>query len=623
MSIVEDIKARLDIVEVVSGYVTLQKSGRSFKAPCPFHTEKTPSFIVNPERQSWHCFGACATGGDAFSFVMRAEKLEFGEALRLLAQKTGISLSRERDSDRHEALYRVNQAAARFYQDALKSPQGQHVVKYLDGRGISAESRERFHLGLSPQGWDGLKSHLKALGFADDVAVEAGLLRRGDDGNTLRPGSGPPLSPSKGQTWDFFRGRLMFPIWDRQGRVTGFGARALDDSKPKYINTPQTPIFNKRGTLYGLHLAAEAIKAKNTGVVVEGYMDVIGVHQHGYTNAVASMGTALTLQQVSQLRTLARSFVMALDPDAAGQEATLRDLISSWQVFERQAVDDEKRSVGALYVREPLTLKVAALPPDQDPDDIVRRDPQQWERLTQDAVPLMDYLIPAIASRFDLSTGQGKAQVVETLFPAIAAVENPFEQERHFRKLAETLGVTQDALRASVGSLRRSRGNRNRERSNKNIQSNGPAAEVSASLLSSKPEEWLEDYALALLLKKPELREHVKDFSPEYFHKSEDREIFVRWLACSTDDSLREALDESLREHLTYLANKELAPTDRYEGEAALRQCLQRMERRHLQELQESILASGDSSAPPPREIEETIASMNARLKELFAQKIR
>jgi DNA primase len=615
MSIVEDIKARLDIVEVVSGYVALQKSGRSFKAPCPFHTEKTPSFIVNPERQSWHCFGACATGGDVFSFVMRAEKLEFGEALRLLAQKTGISLSRERDSDRHEALYRVNQAAARFYQDMLKSPQGQHVVKYLDGRGVSAESRERFQLGLSPQvgstgsrqGWDGLKSHLKALGFAEDVAVEAGLLRRGDDGNTR----------------DFFRGRLMFPIWDRQGRVTGFGARALDDSKPKYINTPQTPIFNKRGTLYGLHLAAETIKAKNTGVVVEGYMDVIGVHQHGYTNVVASMGTALTLQQVSQLRTLARSFVMALDPDAAGQEATLRDLVSSWQVFERQAVDDEKRSVGALYMREPLTLKVAALPPDQDPDDIVRENPQQWERLIQDAVPLMDYLIPAIASRFDLSTGQGKAQVVETLFPAIAAVENPFEQERHLRKLAETLGVTQDALRASVGSLRRSRGNRNRERSNKNIQSNGPAAEVSASLLSSKPEEWLEDYALALLLKKPELKERVKDFSPEYFRSSENREIFTRLLRSSTFDELRVSVNESLHEHLTYLANKELAPTDRYEGEAALRQCLQRMERRHLQELQESILASADSSAPPPREIEETIASVNARLKELFAQKIR
>ena len=225
MSVVDDIKARLDIVETVSGYVPLQKSGRYLKASCPFHTEKTPSFIVNPERQSWRCFGACATGGDAFSFVMRMEKMEFGEALRLLAQKTGISLSDKRDADRSESLYRVNQAAARFYRDTLESSQGQRAMKYLQERGVSAEAMDRFELGLSPAGWDGLKTRLLALGFAENQAVEAGLLKDGQGG----------------KTWDFFKGRLMFPIHNKQGRVAGFGARALDDSKPKYLNTARTP----------------------------------------------------------------------------------------------------------------------------------------------------------------------------------------------------------------------------------------------------------------------------------------------------------------------------------------------------------------------------------------------
>ena len=603
MSVVDDVKARLDIVETVSGYVDLQKSGRNFKALCPFHTEKTPSFIVNSERQSWRCFGACATGGDVLSFVMRTEGLEFGDTLRLLAQRTGIALSEASGGDRYDALYRVNQAAGRFYQDFLGSSSGQRGLNYLTERGVDDETRSRFELGLSPDTWNGLKSHLLALGFEEEQAIEAGLLRRGDDGNTR----------------DFFKGRLMFAIHDRQGRIAGFGARALDDSMPKYLNTSTTPVFDKRSILYALHLAAGPIRSQGTAIVVEGYMDAITAHQFGYTNVVASMGTALTGQQVSQLKTMATNFVLGLDPDTAGQEATLRSLTDSWRVLEGAPLDNRRRSVGPLYQREPLTLRIAALPQGRDPDSLIREAPDEWERLTREATPLMDYLIAAVAARFDLSAGTGKAQAAEALAPLIASASF-VEQDHYTRKLAAVLDVSEDAVRASIGGSGGSREKRGRRRARADV---APGAEVNPSPIADHPEDSLDDYTLALLLGRPELKERARGFAPEYFHKSQDREVYTRWLKCSTIDDLRDSLDQSLQGQLTYLTQKELVAADRHESEAALEQCFERLERRHILELQEVLLASEDASAPPPREMEEVVSGMNNRLKELFSKRSR
>ena len=598
MSVVEDIKGRLDIVETASAYLSLQKSGRNFKAPCPFHSEKTPSFIVNPERQSWRCFGACATGGDVFSLVMRIEGMDFSGALRLLAEKTGVSLSERRDSDRHDALYRINQAATRFYRDVLESTQGQEAMGYLEQRGLDSETIASFELGLSPPGWDGLKTYLLGRGFAEAEAVEAGLVQQNDEGNS----------------WDFFRARLMFPIHDRQGRIAGLGGRALDDSSPKYMNTASTPVFDKRGTLYGLNKAAEHIRDQGTGVVVEGYMDVIAAHQFGFNNAVASMGTALTEQQVSQLKSLAHRFVLALDPDTAGQEATLRSLESSWRVLEHRAADKVRRPTGMLYKREPVTLNVAALPSGLDPDKLIREDSSEWERLIAEAVPLMEFLIPAVASRFDLSTGRGKTQVVEVLAPLIESAEF-LDQDRYLDMLAKALQVSKDAVKASVGRSRSARG-RGRSRSS-------PTPEVTVSPLAVDSRDALEDYTLALLLSKPELKEQAQGFAPEFFHKSEAREVFTRWLNCSTIDDLRETLDGSLHDHVTYLTEREWVEADRQNSEAALEQCLRRLETRHQRELQEGLLLSEDVSEPPPRQAEGPVSEVNARLKELFSQRTR
>ena len=343
MSVVDDIRDKLDIVEVISNYVPLRKAGRNFKARCPFHTEKTPSFTVSPERQTWRCFGACATGGDIFNFVMRKDNVEFGEALRRLAESAGVEVSSrpKEQVDLEESLFRVNQEAARFYNEMLMSPEGRAALKYLNDRGIDDKAIEEFQLGYSPKGRDRLRTHLSTLDANLGHAAQAGLLRSDDEGNVR----------------DFFFGRLMVPILDRRGRVAGFGGRSLDGSNPKYINTPATPIFDKQATLYALDKAASAIREQETAVIVEGYMDVIAAHQNDRRNVVASMGTALTERQVYLVRSLAKTVVLALDADAAGQEATLRSLEASWRAMERRRFGQ----------RQEVALRIAVMPEGRDP----------------------------------------------------------------------------------------------------------------------------------------------------------------------------------------------------------------------------------------------------------------
>ena len=600
MSVVDEIKSRLDIADVAADYVALQKAGRNLKALCPFHTEKTPSFIVNPERQSWHCFGACATGGDVFSLVMRAERMDFGETLKLLAQKTGVALVQEQKGDRYDLLYKINQEAADFYSKVLASPEGKVGMDYLSERGVDAEMVSTFGLGLSPRGGDRLRAHVRGLGFESERALEAGLLHRGENG-VLR---------------DFFWGRLMFPIHDRQGRVAGFGARSLDGTDPKYLNTAATPIFDKRATVYGFHLAATSIREQNTVVVVEGYMDVLAAHQFGHTNVVASMGTALTEQQVAQLKAAARTYILALDPDAAGQEATRRSLESSWRALSLQRVGGRTRSMGSLYQREPLSLSIAGLPAGRDPDAMIRQDPEEWERLVREAVPFMEFLITTLDTRYDLSAPQGRAQAAEEMGPLITSEGNAVEQEHYFEMLAATLGVSRKALEASIG--RPKAGPRARP---SGASSRAPARDVSVSPLMSNREEFLEDYVLALLLGRPALREHAGPVTEELFHRTENKEVFTGWLSCSTMDELRDVLNDGLQQHLDYLSDIELSPIDLGSAETALGQAVTRLEQRHLRELQEGLLASEDAASPPPRELEEVIVSVNARLKELFTQR--
>ncbi|MDI6858040.1 MAG: DNA primase [Dehalococcoidia bacterium] len=360
MTELDEIRQRTDIVDIIGETVALQRAGRNFKALCPFHPEKTPSFIVFPDRQRWHCFGACATGGDVFTFVMRRHNLDFAGALRFLAERAGVSLRRASgrgERAQKERLRQANEAAAVFFQNALfNSSPGALALDYMTMRGIDRETAEAFQLGYSPDSWDALREYLRARGFNEVELLRAGLLVEGDAG-----------------LYDRFRDRLMFPIRDEQGRVLGFGSRRLkeaeneSDESPKYLNTPQTPIFDKGSILYGLDKAREHIRRAGQVIVVEGYMDVIAAHQHDNRNVVASMGTALTERQVAFLRQLTENFVLAFDPDVAGQAASERGTLIAYE--------------------KGANIRVINLPEGKDPDQIIRSSPDTWRQLVKEAIP--------------------------------------------------------------------------------------------------------------------------------------------------------------------------------------------------------------------------------------------
>jgi DNA primase len=565
MTVVDDIKGRLDILEVVSRHVTLQRSGRSYKANCPFHEERTPSFFVFPDRQSWRCFGGCASGGDVFSFVMRAESLEFGEVLRRLAQQTGVALPRRERRDEQQNVAGINEAARGYFQRLLASAQGSEARLYLEQRGLDRDTIEKFELGLSPPDGESLNNHLLHQGYSSGQLAIAGVVRAGEDGRHR----------------DLFRDRLIIPIRNGQGELSGFGARALGEAEPKYLNSPRSATFDKSRILYGLHLAKEAAIEQGV-VVVEGYMDAIAAHQHGFNNVVACMGTALTEYQVAEIKRLTHRVTLALDPDAAGQMATQRSLETSWVASQSRVAG---KALGtALFQRQDLTeIGVALLPVGEDPDQLIRRSRKEWTALVEGASPLFDYLLAAKSAQLDLTTPQGKAKLVEEMFPIVAATPDPIQQDHYFQLLASHVGVTRETLQASVGrptAVRRSR----------TAASNGPSATPSA--FAKQDRDPVEDYCLAVLLRYEELGEAAEALRPEYFRRLENREIFTQWLLARQQGIeaplapwLKETIDDELAEHLDSLLERALPPLDSPKRPAAFQDTVGRLEGRHLREL--------------------------------------
>lgn len=442
MTVVDEIKSRLDIVEVINTYVPLKKAGRHYKGLCPFHNEKTPSFVVFPENQSWHCFGACGTGGDVFSFIMQKEKLDFGEALHLLAQRAGVALTPQGDevSPAEQARDRLRQvvtAAAHQFHNWLRThPQGQVARRYLERRGINEEIITRFQLGYAPNEWSALRDTLLAQGYPIEVLLDAGLLSRNEE---------------RGTVYDRFRHRLMIPIDDVQGRVIGFGARALDDSLPKYLNSPQTSLFDKGTVLYGLDQARRAIRDADQVIIVEGYMDVLAAHQHGVSNVVASMGTALTETQLRSLKRYTSKFVLALDADAAGSHATIRGIQLARQALERELVAVPTASgLVRQESRLGVDVRVMTLPVGLDPDDLIRRDLEQWRARVMAAQPLVDFLFDTVAQEQDMNSAKGKATAVRELVPLIQEVADPVERAHYVQRLARLTRVDERTVQREL-----------------------------------------------------------------------------------------------------------------------------------------------------------------------------
>ena len=519
MSVITEVKQRVDIVELVSEYVTLQKAGRNFKGLCPLHSEKHPSFFVFPAQQSWHCFGACGTGGDIFSFVMKKEGVDFGQALRLLAQRVGVTLGpREAESkvedEKKERLFQINEAATEYYHHLLSSTKaGEAARSYLARRKVMPETIKDFRLGFSPDAWETIKNYLLGKGYTEKELAEVGLI----------------IEKEEGGSYDRFRNRLMFPIFDIQGRVTGFGARILDDSLPKYINSPQTPIFDKSSILYGVDKAKSAIRKKNLVIIVEGYMDVLTAHQHGWQNVVGSMGTSLTEKQVEGIRRLTSNITLALDADLAGEEATLRGR--------------------AILAYSNAEANVISLPPGKDPDEVIREDPALWQQLVEQAMPILDFAFQSVISKVDINKAKDQYLAIQKLLPLINEIKDDTIQNFYVEKLAHALKIKTSGLEAY---LQKSKTPRKRPQLSKPTEQ----SRLAHQLVSSP----IEEYCLALLLQYPELRPLAQELSPEHFESTENREVFVKWQHSSDISNLQSGLDTSLLEHLYYLVNKNFPP---------------------------------------------------------------
>jgi DNA primase len=444
MSVSDEIKGRIDLVEYISRYTTLKKAGATYKGNCPFHNERTPSFVVFPHTGTWHCFGACSTGGDLFTFVMKKENLDFRETLQLLAQQAGVTLDdgpADRDQSRRGRIYEANDAAARYFQQILRTHAGAEAARaYLTRRGIDEATLDAFQIGYSLDEWSGLRDHLLGQKFELELLVEAGLVKR---------------NQARESTYDAFRGRVVIPIRDRMGRTIGFGGRVLDGSQPKYLNTAETPVFHKSHVVYGLDLAYQAIRDANRVVIVEGYMDVVAAHQFGFKNVVACMGTALTPDQLQQLQRYANNYVLALDADAAGQQATIRGLNQARQALSRV----RKPTVvgGSVRMEERLAaaLFIAAMPEGRDPDDVVRQDPALWQKLIEQAKPLVDFYFTVVTRDMDLSSARGKGAAVAELAPLIAELEDEIEREHYVQQLARLTQVDERTIAGRVQAVAR------------------------------------------------------------------------------------------------------------------------------------------------------------------------
>ena len=551
MSVIDDIKARLDIVELIGETVKLRKSGRTYMGLCPFHAHKnnTPSFAVWPDSGIWKCFGQCNEGGDVFKFVMKRDGVEFSEALRTLAARAGVELKprtpeeQERDDDL-DHLRQLLEAATKYYNHLLKNaPQAAHARAHLAQRGLTEKAVEIFELGYALDDWDAALKYLTGKGYSQKDLLDAGLIVEKD--------------ADAGKVFDRFRDRLMIPVRDERGRLTGFQARALKpDAVPKFMNSPQTALFDKGRTLFGLHLARKAIRETGAAIVVEGNLDVVAAHQAGFANVVSSQGTALTEHQLRLLKKHSKRILLALDADEAGDAATLRALTVAHETLDRE-IDFVFNPRGLVKTegRVGADIRVMTLPEGLDPDEVISQNPGEWRHLVETAKPVVEYVIDVLTGKDkpeeekpNLNDPKVKTQIAEIVLPLIGDVPSPIERDAYRQKLARVLKVDERSLVV-------------RRAPSKKSAPPPPAtsAQVVAESPSAAPRDVskLEAYCLSALLKNPNLLykadRQLQDFglprlAPEDFALTEHQLLF-RALTTALEQFDSEALDH-VRENL-------------------------------------------------------------------------
>ncbi|MBI4066420.1 DNA primase [Candidatus Gottesmanbacteria bacterium] len=602
MGDIDEVKARTNIIDVIGARVTLKKAGRHWKALCPFHNEKTPSFIVSPERESWKCFG-CGKGGSVIDFVMEYEHVDFVEALETLAEKAGIKLERRHpdtpEAKLKEKIFAANHLTSEFYHFLLtKHAVGEKARIYLKTRGVTDKTIKTFSLGYSPNSWDGLLKYLKKKGYDEAILDQAGL-----------------IVPSRRGGYDRFRGRVMFTLKDHRGNIVGFSGRLLDPEAkdppslkasegqaPKYINTSETLVYSKSNVLYGLDVTKSAIQKEGEAIVMEGEFDVISSFQAGVANAVAIKGSALTEGHVNLLRRFADRLTLALDSDPAGDAAARRGI----EIADRAGLD----------------LRIAVMPTGKDPDEAARESPGPFKKALKAATPIYDYFIASATARYDVNDTFGKRKVSDELLPVIAKIDNSIVQGHYVKKLATTLGVSEDAINDGMRKLIRTQGvGRKVEGIGREEPKKGRGRE-----------ENLELYVLAILLqgKTIELYEEFKEtLSPadltiqpvrqilahlEQYLK--DHSIFlIKDFADRLPKELTPTLDEAFLWDIADLIDDEERWSEQWDK--TLRELKRTVLRRQIRELTKQLAVSEELSADKESAIQGQLRDLTTHLKDL------
>lgn len=452
MSQIDEIKSQIDLVDLVSETVNLRRTGKNYIGFCPFHANtRTPSFVVFPDSGTWRCFGQCAEGGDVFNYVMKRDSLDFQQTLQKLADRVGIKLEtlRAEDPRKKETIKTLHQlmenAIAFYHNNLILHPAGKPALDYLRKRGISDQSIETFQLGYAPDSWDALMTHILAMGANRQDLIDTGLVsEKRDEKGEIIP---------DGKMFDRFRNRIMIPIHDSTGNPIGFGARILNPNDvPKFLNSPQTILFDKGKTLFGLNRAKSSIREKNQSVIVEGYMDVIALHQAGFTNTVSPMGTALGTDQVKLLSRQSRNIVLALDADAAGDSATIRGI----DIIRNAVKNEEPTDIAegqALILQEnklKADIRITRIPEGMDPDEVVLRNPQEWQQILDNAKPVVIFMMETLAADRNLNDAKVKSEIAAQIMPLIYEVNNPIERETYRQQLADFLKIDEKLLSYSA-----------------------------------------------------------------------------------------------------------------------------------------------------------------------------
>ncbi|MDP2641406.1 MAG: DNA primase [Candidatus Yanofskybacteria bacterium] len=534
---VEEIKNKLDILDIVREYTQLQKAGGNWRGLCPFHAEKSPSFFVSPSRQMWHCFGGCSEGGDMFKFIMKTEGVGFAEALKFLAARAGVELpkrdaSQVRWETERKRLLELLEWATRFFEAQFEgSPTGKRAKEYLTKRKVTEESMKIWRIGYAPESTRALCDFLLQKGFSSQDIGKAGL-----------------LAYSEGKTFDRFRGRIMFPVCDANSQVIGFGGRIFEMKEgrelAKYLNTPNTPCYDKSRVLYGLHLAKMEIRKQDACILVEGYLDALMAHQAGCKNVVATSGTALTDAHLQIIRRHSMNLIASFDHDAAGEHATKRSIMMAQQAG--------------------FAIRVVMMPQGQDPADVASENPAEWERLVKEARSAYDFYFDTALAFYDKTTAEGKRQISQELLPVMKKIPNKIEQAHWVQRLARELQVREEVIQEEMEKVRYEEDN-----------SSWNEGKEAAALPKTR-KELLEERIFALALARGEFLSQLTEEDHTLFSEK-NAQLLSQIRGLSSLDEIERVVPPETAEFLKLLAFRGEVEQEEYEGEKEFSLCLEEL----------------------------------------------